>query len=116
MNYVHMFQWNIPAENQYSGQTDRYLNIIASWNGTAYYHDGDPMVFIDLVNANIYTCLQVKDWYQAEKQIKQLAIAHFADLAKQERINQARAILAVEENPVLNRYEEMNRLIDFVIK
>ncbi len=114
MNYVHMFQWNIPAENQWSGQTDRYLNIIASWNGTSYYNDGEPMVFIDLVNANIYTCLQVKCWPTAEIQIKKVAIAHFADIAKQERINQARAILAVEENPVLARYEENNavQLID----
>ncbi len=117
MNYIHMFQWNIPADNQWIGQTDRYLNVIASWNGESYYHDGSPMVFIDLINPTLYTCLQVKNWDIAERQIKKLATSHFADIAKQERINQARAILAtypeipeIVSNPVLTRYAENNTL------
>ncbi len=108
MNYVHFFQWNIPADNQTSERTDRFIDVIVKWHDTDYYTDGRPMVYPAPVNLSFSDCMQVKDWHKAYRDISKIAESHFADLAKQERINQARAILAVEENPILNRYEENN--------
>lgn len=109
MKYVHMFSWNIPAENQFSERTDRYLNVIAEWNGDAFYDDGRPMVYVNLVNPTINDCIQVKDWYEAKCQIEQIARSHFADIARQERINKARAELIasgeLEPNPILLRLQ-----------
>lgn len=110
MTHTHMFQWNIPADNQFSERTDRYLNIIATWNTEHYYSDGKPLVFIALVNPTINDCIMVKDWYLAQSQIKEVATNHFANLARQERINKARAELIaageIVENPILIRYEQ----------
>lgn len=109
MTHVHMFQWNIPAENHFANRTDKYLNIIATWNSEHFYNDGSPMVFVDLVNPNLNTCQWVKNWILAEQQIKEVAREHFSDLARKERINKARAeLIAAGEiiyNPVLLRYE-----------
>lgn len=105
MNYVHMFSYNVPAENQYTGRTDFYIHVIATWNGESRYRDDSPMVSVQPVNLSFYECISIKNWSKAHTDIETLASNHFADIAKQERINQARAILAVEENPVLNRYE-----------
>ncbi len=108
MNYVHLFQWNIPADNQTSGRTDRYINVIAEWNSDSFFSDGKPMCYTNPVNLTWFEVGLVKDWGTAIWQIKKIAENHFAELARMERINQARAILAVEENPILNRYEENN--------
>lgn len=105
MQYINMFSWNIPASNHYADRTDAYLNIIATWDGKASYNDGTPMVYVDLVNPTLYTCITVKDWFAAERQIKAVAQKHFAEIARQERLNQARAVLALSENPVLERME-----------
>jgi hypothetical protein len=104
--YTHFFQFNIPADNHLNGYTDRYINVVAYWDGETFYtHDKSPMVFFDGINLTFADCIQVKDWHKAYKQIETIAKDHFADLAKQERINQARAILAVEENPILSRLQ-----------
>ncbi len=103
MNYVHFFQWNIPADNQTSGHTNRYIDVIVKWDSSNFYTDGRPMVFPYPVNLTFSDCMQVKDWHKAYRDISTIAESHFADLAKQERINQARAILAVEENPIMER-------------
>ncbi len=110
MQHVHLFSYNIPAENQTNGQPDKFIHVIAEWNG-GFFDSGKPMVYITPVNATFYEINLVKNWRKATNEIEQIAENHFADLAKQERINQARAILAVEENPVLNRYEENNAIL-----
>jgi hypothetical protein len=101
-----MFSWNIPASNQFAERTDAYLNIIATWDGNSFYNDGTPLVYVDLINPSLYTCVRVKDWFEAEGQIKQVATKHFADIAREERLNQARAVLAIENDPVLSRLEQ----------
>ncbi len=110
MQHIHFFQYNIPAENEPYGRTNKFINVLAEWNSDAFYSDGKPMCYVNPVNMTFYDAMLIKDWTLAYSDIKKLAENHFADLAKQERINQARAILAVEENPVLNRYEENNTL------
>lgn len=104
MKHVHFFQWNIPADNQLNGETDRFINVVAEFNG-GFYSDGTPMCYVNPVNMTFYEAMQVKNWMLAQSQIKRLAESHFAELARQERINQARAVLQVEENPILSRLE-----------
>jgi hypothetical protein len=115
MTYKHFFQWNIPADNQFSGQTDRYIDVVVTWYG-GYYTDGRPMVYADGINFSFSDAFQVKDWYTAKRQIEQLAEAHFNEIAKAERIAQARATLVSEGEPTgiptLDRYtEKMHDLI-----
>lgn len=109
MKHIHFFQWNVPKDNQFSERTSCFIDIIASWDSDSFYKDGTPIVYIELVNPTIYTCIQVKDWFEAEGQIKQIARNHFAELAKAERINKARAELIaageLQDNPILTRYE-----------
>ena len=102
---TYMFQWNIPENLHYAGRTDAYLNVIASWDGKAFYNDGTPLVFVDLVNPTLYTCIQITDWFIAERQIKLCAQKHFAEAAREQRIEDARQVLATFENPILNRLE-----------
>ncbi len=115
MNYVHMFQYNIPAENQAFGKTDRYINVISEWDDKYINSEGKPYLVISQpINMTFYDAMQPISWHKVKDDIDKIAENHFAGIAKQERINQARAILAVEENPVLARYEENNaiQLID----
>ena len=104
MNYVHFFQWNIPADNHLCGYTDRYINVIATWDGKSFYqHNKAPIIHVNGVNINFSDCIQVLDWHKAHSEIEKLAEEHFAEIARQEKINQARAILAVTENPITER-------------
>ncbi len=97
MKHVHFFQWNIPYDNQFSGRTDRYINIIAEWNGDAFFNDGRPMCYINPVNLSFFDCIQVKDWYEAKCQIEEIAQDHFAEIARQTKIAEARATLLNEK-------------------
>jgi len=103
MQHVHFFQYNIPADNQFTGRTDRYINVMAEWDSNHVYEDGRPMVFCFPINFTFSDCMQVKDWCLARFDIDKLAEQHFTELARIEKINQARAILAVEENPITER-------------
>jgi hypothetical protein len=106
MNHVHFFQVNIPKDNHLTGRTDRYINVVAKWDGESFYtHDNSPIVYAEGVNLTLADCIQVKDWHKAYRQIEEIAKDHFAELAKQERLNQARAILAVEDHPILSRLQ-----------
>ncbi len=96
MKYTHFFQWNIPADNQFTGRTDRYINVIAEWNGDAFFTDGTPMCYVNPVNLCFFDCIQVKNWYLAYDQIKKIAKNHFAEIAKQTKIAEARATLLNE--------------------
>lgn len=108
MNYVHMFQWNIPAENQFCGATDRYINVIAEWDGSTFYKVNKPMVSVTPVVHHFADLIAVKDWYKAKCDIEAIAQNHFADIAKSERLEKARATLIAEGEPTgiptLDRY------------
>lgn len=97
--YVHFFQWNIPAENHSCGFTDSYINVIATWNGISYYNDGRPMVNVDGANLSFYDCIKVKNWHKAHATIEKIAEEHFSEIAKAERMAQARAILIEQGEP-----------------
>ena len=111
MNYVYFFQHNIKKENQLSGRTDRYINIMAEWDGMISTYDGSPIVIAQPVNLQFGDCISVKDWYALYNEVRKIAEDHFKELARQERINKARAELIAEgeiiENPVLQRYETL---------
>lgn len=117
MTHVHFFQWNIPADNHYTGKTDGYINIIAEWDGkTTYGYSECPLIIITPINLSFYDCISVKNWALAHSQIEKIAEKHFAEIAKAERIAQARAeLIAAGEptgNPVIDRYtEKMHDLI-----
>lgn len=111
MNYVNMFSWNIPAENQYIGRTDRYINVIAEWDGKTTYYDGRPMVHISPVNLTFHDCVSVINWALAHSQIEKIAEKHFAEMARLQRLTKARELLIDEGEsniPTLDRYEEAN--------
>ncbi len=95
MKYTHLFQWNIPADNHLNGATDRYINIIAEWNNE-FFNDGRPMVYVSPVNLTFSECIQVKNWFLAYVQIKAIAENHFAEIARQTKIAEARATLLNE--------------------
>jgi len=116
MQYVNLFRYNIPADNHYLGQTDRYINVIAQWNSGAFFNDGRPMCYCNPINMDFHDAISVKDWSIAYADIKRIAEQHFAELAWMERINQARAELVAAgemyltkdgwtDNPILARYE-----------
>lgn len=104
MKHVHFFQYNIPADNHLNGNPDVYVNILAEWDSESLHTDGRPIVHVSPVNFSFYELIIVKNWLKAKIDIEKLAEDHFAELAKAERINQARAIAYVEENPILDRY------------
>jgi hypothetical protein len=107
MLYTHFFQYNIPAENQCTNDTGKYVNVLAEWENESYYTSGKPMVSVRPVNFTFYDCILIKDWHKALNEIKALAENHFASIAKQEKINQARAVLMGEGDltgiPTLDR-------------
>lgn len=107
MKYVHLFSYNVPADNHDVGRTDFYVHALAEWNGDSFWNNGTPMIYVNAVNLSFYDCISVKNWNIVYADIKRIAQEHFAELARMEKINQARAILAVElpENPILARYE-----------
>lgn len=103
MLHTHLFSYNVPAENHYVGKPDFFIHVIAEWDGTSFYGEGRPMVHINPINLSFYEAVCVKDWAKAKNDIEKLAENHFAEIAKMERISRARAVLAVEENPVMQR-------------
>jgi hypothetical protein len=105
MVHKYFFQWNIPADNQFCGRTDDYVTVIAEWRGD-FYNDGiTPYVSLTPVTHHFADLISVIDWYKAKCDIETIAQSHFADIAKQERIKQAQAVLSVYDNPILNRLE-----------
>jgi len=105
MKHVNFFRYNIPADNHQGGLTDKYINCIAEWTSDYFFSDGRPMCYVNPVNMTFYEAVAVINWHIAYEDIKRIAENHFAELARMERINQARAILALEENPIFNRFE-----------
>lgn len=107
MTYKHFFQWNIPAENQFCGATDRYINIIAEWDGQLHSND-TPWISLTPVVHHFADLIAVKDWYKAKCDIEAIAQKHFAEIAKAERLAKARATLIAEGEPTgiptLDRY------------
>lgn len=105
-----MFQYNIPADNNFCGNTDSYINVIAEWNGKDTYSDGRPMVSLTPVTHHFANLIIVKNWYLAKCDIEKIAEKHFAEIAKAERINKARAeLIAAGEItgiPTLDLYTE----------
>lgn len=106
--HVHFFQLNIDAENtQDEKTTSHFLNVFAKWHGSTY-SDGKPIVHIKLLTEDSDYFI-IKNFGKAYLAAEKLAQTHFADLARQERINKARAELIAAgemvENPILIRYE-----------
>ena len=118
MKHKYFFQWNIPADNQFSERTDRYIDVVATWNDDAFYTDGRPMVFVKPFDFDFGDAMQVKDWYKAKCDIDQIAQNHFAEIAKAERLAKARAeLIAAGEPtgiPTLDRYTEAEK--DLIIQ
>jgi len=113
MKHIHFFQWNIPKENHYIGAKDRYINIIAEWNET-FYRDGRPFIHIAPVNISFSELMQVKDWYIAQAQIEECAEKHFAEMAREQKIAEARAILMQENEPT--GVPTLDRFLDSIVK
>src|SRR5436190_23562869 len=105
MKHVNFFRYNIPADNHQGGLTDKYINCIAEWTSDYFFSDGRPMCYVNPVNMTFYEAVAVINWHIAYEDIKRIAENHFAELARMERINQARSILALEENPIFDRFE-----------
>jgi hypothetical protein len=101
MLYTHLFQWNVPKDNQFCGYTGCYINVVAEWNSESIYNDGSPIVSAYPVVKSNYDLICVKDWYLAIRQMEKIAQSHFAEIARQEKINQARAVLIAEEESVI---------------
>ena len=110
MTHTLFFQFNVPANNHFVGATDKYIDVIAKWNDKDFYYDGRPIVSISPVNICFADCMAVKDWYLAYRDIEVIAAERFADIAKQKRIEDARALVALAENPVTDRLSNVKEL------
>jgi hypothetical protein len=88
----HFFEYNIPADNQLNGHTDKYIPVIAEWEG-AFYNDGRPLVRVEPVNMGFYEAIIVKNWLAAKRDIEKIAEDHFAGIAYDQRISQATKVL-----------------------
>lgn len=107
MTYTHLFQYNIPADNEFCGRTDKYINVIAEWNGS-FFNDGSPVLSTTPIVHHFADLIAVKDWYLAKCDIDKIAQKHFSDMVKAERIKNARETLISEGQsniPTLDRYE-----------
>jgi hypothetical protein len=103
--YTHFFQYNIPAENHAQGKTDDYINVIATWHTNNTFSDGTPMVATSPVNLSFYDCIKVKNWNAVTRDIDKIAESHFVHIAKEHRLAEARAVLLVEQNPIIARFQ-----------
>ena len=108
MNQVHFFRLNIEADNTQDGKTtSHFLNVLATWRGSTY-SDNKPIVTVQLLTESL-DYFVIKNFGKAYLAAEKIAQVHFAELARQERINKARAELIaageIIENPVLARYE-----------
>jgi hypothetical protein len=101
--YTQLFQYNVPADNQFTGRKDFYINAIAIWNEKDFYYDGRPMIHVEPINIGFHECISVKDWYLAYRDIEAIAIEKFTEIAQQKKIDDARALIALSENPVTER-------------
>jgi len=99
MKHVHFFQFNIPAPNHFIGLPDRYINVIAEWDGESFYKDGRPFVHTAPVNISFSELMQVKDWYTACAEIDECAEKHFAQIDRAQKLAEARAVLMQENEP-----------------
>lgn len=112
MVHTHFFQYNIPAGNHLNGHTNGYIDIRATFSGA--YYDGDkPLVYVEPVNVRFYECVIVKDWLQLKKDVEEIATNHFAKLAKELKLAEARAVLINEGesgNPIMDYYVQHNAL------
>lgn len=113
MIHTHFFQLNIQKDNHLNGRTDGYIDIRATFNET-YYDDDNPIVTVEPINLNFYNCIIVKNWLALEREAREAATKHFAEIAKAERINKARATLISEGepsgNPIMDYYTQHNAL------
>jgi hypothetical protein len=116
MNKTYFFQLNIEADNTNNGTTTHFLNVLSQMIGT--YSDGRPMVSFELLAVTI-DYLNIKDFRKAYYDAEQAAQNHFALLAKQKKIEEAKAFLADEkeviDNPVLERYTDVHPFLADII-
>lgn len=112
MTHTHFFQYNIPADNHFSGATDGYIDVVARWY-ESYYSDGRPIVMATPLIRTMWDCTIVKNWLKAANDIEQIADKHFATIARATRIAEARATLVIEGeptgNPVLDRFTKKEK-------
>jgi hypothetical protein len=111
MQHIHFFQYNLPAENHFNSKTDHYVSVIAHWHN-AFYDDAEtrPIVSVKPMPESI-DFLVVKDWRIVLRDAEKIAEAHFAEVAKQEKLNQANAEAIMQEMnaaPTLQRYTKIN--------
>jgi hypothetical protein len=85
MLHTNFFQYNIPADNQTTGSTDKFINVLSTWESSQLYNDGSPMIHVEPVNFTFYDCLLIKDWHKAYNHINAIAKEHFTSIAKVEK-------------------------------
>ena len=109
--YKHLFQYNLPADNNQHGDTDHYINIIASWH-ERYWSDGRPMTYITplIDNSDLRT---VKYWPEILDDCEGIAEKHFAEVARAQKIAEARVTLMQENEPT--GVPTLDRFLDNVI-
>lgn len=108
------FQYNIPADNESVGRTNSFIDVVVTWNGKDYFHDGRPMIHVEGCNFSFYDALKVNDWFKAHSDIEKIANEKFAEIARQEKINKAKETLVKEGepsgNPIMDYYTQHHAL------
>lgn len=99
MKHIYFFQYNVPAENHINNKTDFYVSICAEWSGD-YWGDKAPLVYTHPILLTKVELRTVRNWNLLLNDIELIGEKHFADIARQERINRAKAVLINEEMPV----------------
>lgn len=101
MRHTYFFEYNLPAENHKHDKADHFINVVVNWHGGTYT-GGEPIVFPKLLTETI-DLMVVKDWSPVLDDIETISRKHFAGMAKQQRIDEARKVLAFDENPIIER-------------
>jgi len=115
MTQTYFFQYNIPADNNYLGTTDRFINVLVQWNGNTYSTDSRPIVNVKPVIFHSTDLRMVKNWDIALDEMEKIGEKHFADEARQKKIQEAKDLLALSDNPVLDRYSNIDPFFTEII-
>jgi len=97
------FQYNLPADNHKHGNTDHYIDVKA-----------EKMLFSDIVYSTpIVEKVDLRvviNWDRVLIDIEEIGRKHFEEVIKQEKIDAARKVLSVYENPITERMETKETL------
>jgi hypothetical protein len=85
MTQTYFFQYNVPAENHFTGKSDYFVNVLCECD-KHYFSNGDDFIQVMPIVTHKIDLISVKDWAKAFDEMERIAKKHF------ESINNAEVI------------------------